>query len=117
MPLFRRRSTPPALEGPPPEDLVRDYLRGQNLEQVQDTDAAIEHYERAVGAGFDAAGPYDRLIYLYRAREAYADVVRVAEAAMSSVRTFDDKRQWFGQMRREAHEALGRQSDSRGPEF
>ena len=117
MPMFRRRSTPTGAEGPPPEDLVRDYLRGQNLEQVQDTDGAIEHYERAVQAGFDAAGPYDRLIYLYLAREAHADVVRVAEAAISSVRTFDDKRAWFVQMRDEAYEALRRPPDQRGAEF
>lgn len=78
-----------------PEDLVRLYLRAQNLEQVERTDEAAELYEKAVAAGFDAAGPYDRLIAIYTEREALADVARVAEAAARHVRTFDEKRAWY----------------------
>jgi len=76
-------------------DLVGLYLRGQNLEQVERTDDAIPLYERAVAAAFDAAGPYDRLIAIYTEREAFEDVARVAEAAASNVRTFDDKKAWY----------------------
>jgi hypothetical protein len=76
-------------------DLVGLYLRGQNLEQVERTDDAIPLYERAVAAAFDAAGPYDRLIAIYAEREAFEDVVRVAVAAASNVRTFDDKKAWY----------------------
>jgi hypothetical protein len=87
------------------------YLRAQNLEQIERTDEAAELYEQAVAAGFDSAGPYDRLIAIYTEREAYADVVRVAEAAVKFVRTFDDKRAWYRSV------ADGAQSDSRGAEF
>jgi hypothetical protein len=45
------------------------YLRGQNLEQILQTDEAIPLYEEAVAARFDAAGPYDRLIAIYHERE------------------------------------------------
>jgi hypothetical protein len=93
-------------------DLVGLYLRAQNLEQVQRTDDAIPLYERAVAAAFDAAGPYDRLIAIYTEREAFADVVRVAEAAVANVRTFDDKRAWY-----EAVAEGARTAESKGAEF
>ena len=88
-------------------DLVGLYLRAQNLEQVERTDEAVALYERAVAAGFDAAGPYDRLIAIYTEREAFDDVVRIAEAALASVRTFDEKRAWYEALR----------ADHRGAEF
>jgi hypothetical protein len=99
-----------------PEELVRLYLRGQNLEQVRHTDEAVELYEQAVRARFDAAGPYDRLIAIYRGRAAHAQVVRIAEAALASVRTFDAKRDWYTLMRNEAEQAASQPDPSR-PEF
>jgi len=118
MPLRRRQQN--AVEEParrptrPPDELVRLYLRGQNLEQMLQTDEAIPLYEEAVAAQFDAAGPYDRLIALYYERESFADVARVAAAAVSNVRTFDDKRNWYESMRADAE---GAARDKRGAEF
>ncbi len=103
--------------GPEPEELVRLYLRAQNLEQMHRFDEAIPLYEEAVAARFDAAGPYDRLIGIYRARNAHADVVRVAEAALAHVRTFDDKRAWYQAMKDGAEGLLDVEPDSRGAEF
>jgi hypothetical protein len=93
-------------------DLVGLYLRAQNLEQVERIDEAVPLYEKAVAAGFDAAGPYDRLIAIYTEREAFADVVRVAEAAAANVRTFDEKRAWYSSV---AEGARG--AEPRGAEF
>lgn len=104
-------------EAPSPADLVQLYLRAQNHEQIREVDEAIRLYEQAVDSRFDAAGPYDRLIYLYREREAHADVARVAEAALSHVRTFADKLAWYEEMRTNAREAHERQPDPRGSEF
>jgi hypothetical protein len=92
-------------------DLVALFLRGQNLEQVERTDEAVALYEEAVAAGFDAAGPYDRLIAIYTEREAFADVARVADAAAATVRTFDDKRAWYESV------AAGARTYHRGAEF
>jgi hypothetical protein len=72
----------------------------------------VPRYEKAVAAGFDAAGPYDRLIAIYTEREAFDDVVRVAEAAAANVRTFDDKKTWY---RAVADGARG--AEPRGAEF
>lgn len=79
----------------PADELVRDFLRAQNLEQLGRQDEAVALYERAVGALFDAAGPYDRLIWIYQHRRAHGDVVRVCEASLRSVRTYPAKRQWY----------------------
>jgi hypothetical protein len=98
-----------------PEDLVRVFLRAQNLEQMERIDEAIVLYEQAVRARFDAAGPYDRLIAIYRGREAHAEVRRVAEAALASVRTFEDKKAWYSAMRDDADAAT--YTDHRGAEF
>ncbi|HVE93244.1 MAG TPA: hypothetical protein VNE62_13235 [Actinomycetota bacterium] len=119
MPLFGRRGAPkePEPQGPPPEDLVRLYLRGQNLEQVRRTDEAVALYEQGVAARFDAAGPYDRLIHVYRTRSAHADVVRVASAALEFVRSHDAKRDWYETVRREAEVLLARRPDPSGAEF
>ena len=80
-------------------------------------DEAIEIYELAVSRRFDAAGPYDRLIVIYRGRNAHADARRVAEAALNNVRTFDDKKAWYSAMRDEAADAIASQPDARGAEF
>lgn len=102
---------------PTPQDAVSLYLRGQNLEQVRRVDEAVVLYEEALAAGFDAAGPYDRLIAIYSARNAHADVVRVARAAVERVRTFDDKRGWYESIRDSAAAALQAQPDPRGADF
>ena len=107
----------PSHSGPAPEDLVRMYLRAQNLEQMQRYDEAIPLYEEAVAAGFDAAGPYDRLIGIYIARDAHDEVVRICGAALQNVRTFDDKRAWYEDTRSRAEAAAHERPDRRGAEF
>jgi hypothetical protein len=87
---------------PTPVDLVRFFLRAQNLEQLGRNDEAAELYERCVAHGFDSTGPYDRLIALYANQARHADVVRVAEAALANVQTHTEKRGWFDRMRAEA---------------
>jgi hypothetical protein len=82
-----------------PQDIVRKFQRGQNLEQIGDTEGACSLYEEALEAGFDATGPYDRLIALYGDRARHSDVVRVSEAALANVHTYADKRAWYEQMR------------------
>ncbi|HYR62512.1 MAG TPA: hypothetical protein VET24_07765 [Actinomycetota bacterium] len=91
----------------PTDQLVRDFLRGQNLEQLGRTDEAAGLYEKAVEAGFDAAGPYDRLIWIYQGRKAHREVIRVAEAAMRNVRTYPAKQHWYEQQIAEATAARG----------
>lgn len=89
-------------------DDVKAYLRGQNLEQIGRPEEAIALYEATVADGFDSTGPYDRLIALYSDRGAHRDVARVAEAALASVHTYEDKRTWYGRMRSEALKAQSR---------
>jgi tetratricopeptide (TPR) repeat protein len=86
-------------------ELVRHYLRGQNLEQLGRTEEAIALYEQAVAGGFDSTGPYDRLIVLYGHLARHPDVIRICEAALVHVRTYDDKRTWYERMRSEARQA------------
>ncbi|MGH2705936.1 MAG: hypothetical protein ACRDJ4_12860 [Actinomycetota bacterium] len=88
------------------EQLVRDFLRGQNLEQLGRIDAAAELYERAVAGRFDAAGPYDRLIFIYQGRGMHREVIRVAEASLACVRTYPAKREWYEARIDEASRAL-----------
>ena len=102
---------------PTPEEIVRLYLRAQNLEQMRQVDEAVEIYEMAVTARFDAAGPYDRLIAIYSGREQHTEVQRVAQAALDNVRTFDDKRAWYTTMRDGAESAARQRPDRRGAEF
>lgn len=83
-------------------DLVRHYLRGQNLEQLGRIDEAIEVYEVAVAGRFDSAGPYDRLIHLYGAQARHTEVIRIAERALGSVQTYEDKRAWYAKVRSDA---------------
>lgn len=100
-----------------PQDVVHDYLRGQNLEQVERVDEAIDCYERAVSSSFDAAGPYDRLIAIYSERAEHAEVARVAQAALDAVKTFRDKRLFYRETLQRAEEAAEAQPDPTGPEF
>jgi hypothetical protein len=86
-------------------EMVQLYLRGQNLEQIGRLQEAIDSYERAVTAHFDSTGPYDRLIALYSRRAQHADVIRVCDAALEHVHTYEDKRAWYGRMRAEADRA------------
>jgi hypothetical protein len=83
-------------------ELVKGFLRGQNLEQVGRIEEAIELYEACVAARFDSSGPYDRLIALYSHRSMHSDVVRIAEAALAHVHTHAAKRDWYETMRAEA---------------
>jgi tetratricopeptide (TPR) repeat protein len=91
-----------------PIDLVNHFLKGQNLEQLGKLEAAVEQYEIAVAAGFDATGPYDRLIALYSHRAQHRDVIRVAQAALAHVRTYEDKREWYRRMEAAAHKAASK---------
>jgi hypothetical protein len=100
-----------------PDDVVSLYLRAQNLEQVRRVSDAVTLYEEAVAVGFDSAGPYDRLIAIYRARDQHADVARVAAAAIAHVRTFPDKIAWYESLLEGAKQALAEQPDPRGAEF
>ncbi|HET7482162.1 MAG TPA: hypothetical protein VFK89_04810 [Actinomycetota bacterium] len=86
-------------------DLVKTFLKGQNLEHLDRIDEAIDLYETLVAEGFDAVGPYDRLISLYSTRARHQDVVRVATSAMSNVHTYDEKLKWYGEMRAAAEKA------------
>lgn len=86
-------------------DLVKAYLKGQNLEQLGRTDEAAELYEQAVEAGFDSTGPYDRLIGLYANQGRHADVIRVADTALARVHTHSDKKSWYERMKAEAMKA------------
>lgn len=89
-------------------ELVRSFLRGQNLEQVGRVDEAIALYEAMVDADFDSAGPYDRLVALYSHRARHADVARVAAAALARVHTHADKRAFYERARDDARRAANR---------
>lgn len=86
-------------------DLVKDFLRAQNLEQLGRVDEAIDLYEVVIAAAFDSSGPYDRLIALYADAARHQDVVRVAEAAIANVLTYPDKQAWYERMRSDALKA------------
>jgi hypothetical protein len=91
-----------------PIDLVKQFLRAQNLEQLGRVDEAIEIYEEVVGGGFDSIGPYDRLITIYSSRSLHNEVVRVADLALANVHTYAQKREFYEQMK---EAALRAQSD------
>lgn len=101
-------SRPPPGESPAPVDLVKRFLRGQNLEQLGRVEEAIELYEEAVSARFDSPGPYDRLIELYSQRTLHLEVVRIVEAAISAVHTYPDKYSWYESMGEAAKKAATR---------
>jgi hypothetical protein len=86
-------------------DLVKAFLRAQNLEQLGRVDEAIDLYETAVTERFDATGPYDRLISIYSNQARHREVERIASAALENVHTHEQKREWYEQMRRAASEA------------
>ena len=86
-------------------DLVKAFLRAQNLEQLGRIDEAIALYETAVTERFDATGPYDRLISLYSNQARHRDVERVASSALDNVHTHEQKREWYAHMRSAASEA------------
>ena len=90
-----------------PDELVQDFLRAQNLEQVGRTDEAIELYERIVRERFDASGPYDRLIWIYQMRGMHKDVIRIAEASLEMVHTYPEKQEWYRAQIGRATEAMG----------
>lgn len=87
-------------------DLVKGFLRAQNLEQLGRTEEAIALYEEAVAALFDSTGPYDRLITLYSHEARHRDVERIADAALTNVHTHEQKREWYEQMRDAARKAV-----------
>lgn len=89
-------------------DLVKDYLRAQNLEQVGRVDEAVALYEEVVAEGFDAVGPYDRLITVYGQRSLHREVIRVVDSALVNVQTYADKKAWYERIRSEAESALQR---------
>ena len=84
---------------------VKVFLRGQNLEQLGRVDEAVELYEAVIGGGFDAIGPYDRLISIYSNRALHRDVVRVTELALEQVHTYSQKREWYEQTKAAAEAA------------
>jgi tetratricopeptide (TPR) repeat protein len=86
-------------------EIVKTFLRAQNLEQLGRVEEAIALYESAVQARFDSSGPYDRLIFLYADSARHGDVIRVAEAAISNVHTYQDKKAWYERMRTSALKA------------
>lgn len=84
---------------------VKAFLRGQNLEQLSRIDDAIALYEAVVAEGFDAVGPYDRLIALYSSRAEHSEVIRITDLAVAQVRTYEDKKVWYAAMREQAEKA------------
>lgn len=97
-----------------PQGLVQDFLRAQNLEQLGRTEEAISIYEQVVAAGFDSAGPYDRLIWIYQNRGMNRDVIRIAEASLKAVRTYPQKREWYERQIAEARKQLVATPEPRG---
>jgi len=89
-------------------DVVKSFQRAQNLEQLGRLDEAIELYEQAVAARFDTIGPYDRLIALYSQRAQHADVMRIVDSALEHVHTYEDKKEWYRNIRAEAERAATR---------
>ena len=89
-------------------DLVKDFLRGQNLEQLGRLEEAIDLYETVISGGFDSSGPYDRLVAIYADAARHSDVVRVAELAIANVLTYPDKKSWYERMRSDAIKAQGK---------
>jgi tetratricopeptide (TPR) repeat protein len=86
-------------------EVVKRFLRAQNLEQLGRIEEAIELYEIAVAEAFDSTGPYDRLIGIYSHRANHSDVMRVAESALANVQTHEEKRGWYREMREHAERA------------
>ena len=98
-------------------ELVKRFLKAQNLEQVGKIEEAVDLYESIVEARFDSSGPYDRLIALYGHQARHRDVMRIAEAALTHVQTYEDKRTFYERTRVDALKAIGRlpQAEPRKP--
>ncbi len=88
-----------------PTELVKHYLRAQNLEQLGRREEAVLLYEQTIAGGFDSVGPYDRLIAIYSGDARHREVIRVAELALANVRTYEEKRAWYARVRIEAEQA------------
>lgn len=86
-------------------EAVKVFLRAQNLEQLGRVDEARDLYETVVEGGFDSIGPYDRLISIYSNEARHRDVVRITELALTQVHTYDQKREWYEQMKAAAEKA------------
>ncbi len=97
-----------AVGDPSNADLVKRYLRAQNLEQLGRVEEAIVEYEIAVAGAFDSPGPYDRLIALYGSEGRHHEVIRVVERALVQVHTYPDKIAWYERTRAEARRALAK---------
>lgn len=98
-------------QGPPegsstPDELVRKFLRGQNLEQIGDQDGAVDLYEQVVQGRFDSAGPYDRLLAIYSEQGRHQDIIRIAQASLEQVHTHEEKRRWYQARIEEAEDAI-----------
>ena len=78
---------------------------GKALAELGRNDEAIELYEAVIGDRFDSSGPYDRLIAIYSGRAQHADVMRVCDAAVVQVHTYQDKKDWYRTMRAQAEKA------------
>jgi tetratricopeptide (TPR) repeat protein len=98
-------------------ELVKLFLKAQNLEHVGKIEEAVELYESVVEAHFDSTGPYDRLIAIYDHQSRHREVARIAEAALAHVVTYEDKRAFYERTRHEALKAVGRlpQAEPRKP--
>lgn len=89
-----------------PQELVQDFLRAQNLEQIGRIEEAIALYESVVADAFDAAGPYDRLIWIYQTRSLHREVIRVAQASIANVHTYQQKQDWYRLQIEQSKQAL-----------
>ena len=99
-------------------ELVKTFLKAQNLEQLGRIDDSIELYELTIAEKFDSSGPYDRLIALYSNQARHQDVERVTEAAIANVHTHEQKKEWYEQMRDaavKANEAVPRAAPKQRP--
>lgn len=86
-------------------ELVKCFLRAQNLEQLGRVEEATALYETTIAGGFDAVGPYDRLIDIYSHQALHHEVIRVVDMALGQVQTYEQKRVWYRQMRAAAEAA------------
>lgn len=67
---------------------------------------ATKLYEEVVESGFDAAGPYDRLIFIYQQARMHTDVIRIAGASIQQVRTYPQKIDWYRKQIADAQAAM-----------
>jgi tetratricopeptide (TPR) repeat protein len=89
-------------------ELVKRFLKAQNLEHVGNIDGAIELYESIIDERFDSSGPYDRLLAIYKHRSRWPEMARVAETALAQVKTYEDKKAFYERARLEAKKSQGR---------